>query len=224
VSGLPVVLAESRAFGVPVWRYAVSRREKIRLYGPRCLGEEVPEDERSGYTSFLTEEAWVAAWAGKWGRVSLGRWGEADYALYLAQSEEHFSSICRFADQQGGVIEIAVPSELKWEDFTAFSPIWDTMRPLRYLCEIDLCRNLQVPWVYLLGTYHYAPWVSIFIGESLEISEALSNLCGKVEECSAIAVEDALRTEQQNWEEIYRQFEEHSATTPQPEAAPREFE
>lgn len=42
-----LVLSEGRGFGMPVWQLARSRGERIALYGPRSLGEAIPEEERA---------------------------------------------------------------------------------------------------------------------------------------------------------------------------------
>lgn len=216
--GVPLlVLSEGRDFGVPVWQYAASRREKVCLYGPRSLGEAMPDNERA-HDDYYPDEAWACAWTGKWQTVSLGRWGQKQYALYVPRFEAHFSCLCRFADRWGGMIEIAVPTELQREAFAALSPIWSTMRPVRYLRGADLCRELRVPWAFLLGIYNYAPRVSVFLGESERMVEELRKLCSLAEDCAVIPLDEALATEQKNWEDIYRQFEE---PTPEEEAAQR---
>jgi hypothetical protein len=93
------------------------------------------------------------------------------------------------------------------EHADAFTQIWATSRPLRYLREKDLCGIVGVPWVYLLAIYNHAPCVSVFLGSSQDLVESIVEQSEGVADCSLISLEEAMDWEQKNWEDIYRQFE-----------------
>ncbi len=217
-----LLMQEYHDFGLPVWRFAVSRRESPCIYAPRKLGE-TETDERSWIGDREMLRAWIRTLAKSWCTVDLGRWDQDEYALYAPRSEQDFHWLCMATATHGGCIEIISPSELTEEHAKAITPIWSTARSLHYLCQTDLCRALDIPWVYLLAIYNYAPCLSVFVSESQRMVEVVVELTEGLEDCEVIPLEQALDTEQKNWEDIYQQFEEKVPLTPEQTKSKEEF-
>ncbi|MGD9723621.1 MAG: hypothetical protein AB7O59_19970 [Pirellulales bacterium] len=207
-------MQEGRKFGIPVWHFASARHEKVHDYAPRRLGDRKGEDDRSwGQRDKL--RAYVRAFVRPVGAVDLSQFGHAEYALYLPRSKVDFNWLCKATATYGACIEIIVPRELTTPQLASAARTWATARPLRYLTHADLCAELAVPWVYLLGIYNYDPCLSVFITETEGMATEFLQWTEGVEDCYLIPLDDALATEQRNWEDIYKQFEEPGPLTPE---------
>ena len=201
-----LLLQEYSAFGLPVWRFAVSRSETLHVYAPSTLGERDPVEysrEKRGKVC-----AWVRTLVDHWGTLDLARFGSDEYSLYIPYTERDFHWLCRATARRGGCIELIAPSPLASENVGVFTPIWDGCRPLRHLKKTDLCGAVHAPWVYLLAIYDYAPCVSVFVAESPDMVQEVVELTVGTADCRVIPLETALDSEQRNWRCIYRQFVE----------------
>ena len=218
-----LLLHEYHGFGFPVWDLATSRRERLSVYAPRMLGDRPGQDERC-WINVEKVRSHVRSYARPWTTVDVGRFGQQDYALYLPRTKADFRWLCTEALRYKGCIEIITPRELCEKSATQLTPIWSTARPLRYLAGAKLCAALEVPWVYLLSIYNYAPHVSVVVCESKDAIQDLADFTEHVEDCEIIPVDAALATEDKNWEDIYRQFEEQVRLTAEDKAMKEAFE
>jgi hypothetical protein len=205
---LILTMQENLHFGAPVWRFASNRKEAICVYAPCKLGEKKYDEG-----SFLPKDrekcqAWARTYSKPWTTFIPGRWSPQDYALYRPLTEEDFQWLCMATVTRGGCIEIICSKELSKQPASLLTPIWATARPLHYLCLTNLCRELDVSWAYLLAIYNYAPCFSVFLTESPAMVDELLQQAKDIQDCIVVPTEQALATEQKNWEDIYRQFEE----------------
>ncbi|HUY89343.1 MAG TPA: hypothetical protein VMV10_11460 [Pirellulales bacterium] len=203
-----LLLQEGRQFGVPVWRFAVSRGEAVYVHAPRNLGDRPDQPALTHAEATAAERTF---WK-PWGTVELRTFDE-EYALYLPCSQSDFRQLCILTDNWGGCIEVIAPCELRLEDADAWTRIWSTSRPLRYLRQTDLCRELETPWAYVLGIYNYDPCLSVFVAESQGMVDELAERCRGVQDCYIVSPQEASASEEINWRKIYRQFEEQPPLT-----------
>ena len=217
-----VVMNEWKAFGAAVWRLARGRGEGINVHAPRKLGGDGNED-RPG----LREEMATAAarsFKAVWGRADLGKWGEEEYALYLPGSEEDFCWLCQATDWPMQAIEIVAPIQMSLHQGRALTAVWSAARPLQFLSETDLRDALRVPWLYLLGIYHFAPSISVVIGESEALVGAVVGCVRPDDGCDVVPLDAALSQERADWERKREAFEEGTGSPSEREGIQRDME
>ena len=56
---VPILLSHVKDTGIDYYKYGLSAKREVRLYGPkRSQGPETPKNERGQYPAILTEQAW----------------------------------------------------------------------------------------------------------------------------------------------------------------------
>lgn len=207
-----LILNEGQQAGMPVWRFAWSRGEAVFLHAPwrpRDDGQKTLVNRLRHGT--LDQDAFNRAVRDNlacdpddvlmrtickpWAAVDLGWHEDEAYAVYLPCSEKDFARLCN-GEAYG--FEAVAPCELSKEARRTFSTIHSKIRPLRYLREADLCAELRVPWVYLLGLY-YESSLALFIAESEGIIAAVEELSKGVKECWVISPKDVAAREKHDW-------------------------
>lgn len=213
-----LILNEGEESGQPVWRFANSREEATYVHAQR-----LQDDWDAGLSpNERLECVWARAFWKTWAAVDLGYYDDQQYALYLPCSQRDFVLVCSGSGTYGNGFEVITPAELREEHAKTFSRIWRQTRPLRYLRQSGICRELAVPWAYLLGLY-YESSISLFISESEAVVETVRELSQGVHECSEVSYREMLWLEKWQWRNLYQQREEKLAVTEEQKAQHREW-
>ena len=213
-----LILNEGEEAGLPVWRFAASRDEATYVYA-----ERLQDDWDAGLSPKERQECvWARAFWKHWAAVDLGYYEDQRYSLYLPCSQQDFVLLCCGSGTYGNGFEVITPSELRDAHAETFSRIWLKTRPLSYLRQADLCQELEVPWVYLLGLY-YESSISLFSAESDEVVAIVRNFSHGIRECSEVSYRDVLELEKYQWRTMYQQREEKLAVTAEQKEKHREW-
>ena len=152
----------------------------------------------------------------------MGGYGDGEYAIYTPWSQNDFVAHCRHSGRWGVCFQVITSLELREAHAATVSRIWRQTRPLRHLRQTELCRELGVPWVYLLDVY-YESSLSLFVADSHELVQAVRNLSHGIRECSEVSYRDILELEKYQWRMMFQQRDEKQAITAEQKERHREW-